>query len=86
MKMNKEVLISIQPQWCEKIASGEKTLEIRKTKPKLQTPFKCYIYCTKSKDKIFWQGKLYRYIDDKSHNLFDKPLNGKVIGEFVCDK
>ena len=85
IRMDKAVLLSIQPQWCEKIASGEKTLEIRKTKPKLQTPFKCYIYCTKSKDKFFWQGKLYRYIDDRSHNLFDKPLNGKVIGEFVCD-
>lgn len=46
--MGKAVLISIRPQWCEKIASGEKTLEIRKTKPNLETPFKCYIYCTQS--------------------------------------
>jgi hypothetical protein len=37
------VLISIRPKWCEKIASGEKTIEVRKTKPKLLTPFKCYI-------------------------------------------
>lgn len=83
--MNKAVLISIQPKWCELIASGRKTIEVRKTKPKIPTPFKCYIYCTKSKDKIFWQNKLYRYIDDRSHNIFDKPLNGKIIGEFVCD-
>lgn len=39
------VLINIRPKWCEKIASGEKTIEVRKTKPKLLTPFKCYIYC-----------------------------------------
>lgn len=27
----KNVLISIRPQWCEKITSGEKTIEVRKT-------------------------------------------------------
>ena len=42
----KAVLISIRPKWVEKIVSGEKTLEVRKTRPKLETPFKCYIYCT----------------------------------------
>lgn len=31
-----------------KIASGEKTIEVRKTRPKLETPFKVYIYCTQS--------------------------------------
>lgn len=41
------VMISIKPKWCELIASGEKTIEVRKTMPKLETPFKCYIYCTK---------------------------------------
>lgn len=35
----KEALISIQPKWCELIASGTKTVEVRKTKPKLNTPF-----------------------------------------------
>lgn len=44
--MAKAVLISIRPDWVEKILSGEKTLEVRKTRPKLETPFKVYIYCT----------------------------------------
>lgn len=44
--MDKSVLISIRPKWCEKITSGEKTIEVRKTRPKLDTPFRCYIYCT----------------------------------------
>ena len=48
--MAKAVLISIRPKWCEKIASGEKTIEVRKTRPKLKTPFKCYIYCSQSGD------------------------------------
>ena len=43
----KAVMISIQPKCCELICSGKKTLEVRKTKPKLETPFKCYIYETK---------------------------------------
>lgn len=43
--MKKAVLISIRPQWCAKIASGEKTIEFRKSRPELKKPFKCYIYC-----------------------------------------
>lgn len=71
----KSVLISIKPKWCEKIASGEKTVEVRKTRPKIETPFKCYIYCTKG-EAIYMP-----------RDIFGKEaLNGKVIGEFVCDK
>lgn len=80
--MMKSVMISIKPKWCELIASGKKTIEIRKTRPKIDTPFKCYIYCTKEKDisEILWTGKKQEIgkISDKS--------NGKVIGEFVCDE
>ena len=50
--MSKAVMISIRPKWCEKIARGEKTIEVRKTRPKLETPFKCYIYCTKAKERL----------------------------------
>lgn len=46
----KSVLISIKPKWCEKIVSGKKTIEVRKTAPK-EVPFKAYIYCTYGKDK-----------------------------------
>lgn len=82
----KSVLISIQPKWCELIASGKKTIEVRKTKPKLETPFKVYIYCTKGEN--LWKNKnlpfmAYNRIID---NLPEHLLNGKVIGEFVCDE
>lgn len=73
----KSVLISIQPKWCELIASGKKTVEVRKTKPKLETPFKVYIYCTKNTFDI-------RYSD--SAKDWQKNACGKVIGEFVCDR
>ena len=74
----KSVLISIQPKWCELIANGKKTVEVRKTKPKLETPFKVYIYATKSGDRLVL----------KSDNVFEisRAITGKVIGEFVCDK
>lgn len=70
--MSKAVLISIQPKWCELIASGKKTIEVRKTKPNLTTPFKCYIYQTKRT----WIYNIYSKIADWQQ---------KVIGEFVCD-
>ncbi|PWM58079.1 MAG: hypothetical protein DBX93_01930 [Oscillospiraceae bacterium] len=82
----KSVLTSIRPKWCGLIASGKKTIEARKTYPKLPTPFKCYIYCTKDPKLSFWRSKTYAYADDRSHNMYDIRGNGKVIGEFVCDK
>lgn len=81
----KSVLISIRPKWCGLIASGKKTIEVRKTMPKLPPPFKCYIYCTQDKRLSFWKSKTYAYADDRSHNMYDIRGNGKVIGEFVCD-
>ena len=54
--MLKSVLISIQPKWCELIASGKKTVEVRKPRPKLKTPFKVYIFITKSYDTLFGYG------------------------------
>lgn len=103
--MGKAILISIQPKWCKLIISGKKTEEIRKTRPKLETPFKAYIYCTKSKKHFMHSG-----IVESTDDLYKMPngeikhgysgelmlhdgkydssnfLNGKVIGEFICDK
>lgn len=84
MDNEKAVLISIRPKWCEQIASGKKTIEVRKTRPKLDTPFRCYVYCTKAAKPFMLQaldshdftcGKAYR-----------STSGGEVIGEFVCDR
>ena len=74
----KSVLISIRPKWCELIASGKKTIEMRKTAPK-EVPFKAYIYETYDKKYsdigICWgRGKYFE------HGC------KKIIGEFICDK
>lgn len=77
----KAVLMSTQPKWCELIArainpvmySVFKTIEVRKTRPKLETPFKVYIYCTHG---VVWA----------DYCRFVKDGRGKVIGEFVCSE
>jgi len=82
--MMKSVLISIHPEWCGKIVSGEKTIEIRKTRPKIKTPFKCYIYCTQGKSGLFYSPNVD--LSSKEYTGTGIILNGKVIGEFICDK
>lgn len=73
----KAVLMSIQPKWCELIASGKKTVEVRKNKPKLETPFKVYIYETQGRTET-------PFVDEEGHHIFKG--RGQVIGEFVCDR
>ena len=92
--MSKAVLLSIKPQWCELIANGKKTVEVRKTKPKLEPPFKVYIYCTNTRPYLVW-GDVFRgswetefthlsgYNRKEAEKIWD-VFNGKVIGEFVC--
>lgn len=92
----KSVLISIRPWWCLLIAQGKKTIEVRKTIPKLKPPFKVYIYCTNTKPFLVW-GDVFRgnweteftnvsgYSREKAERIWDL-FNGKVMGEFVCDE
>ena len=74
-------IVSIRPKWVEKIASGEKIIEVRKSVPK-EVPFKAYIYETKESKK--------RYLDDRFNSFFNNISHytdmGKIIGEFICDK
>lgn len=93
----KNVLISIRPKWIEKIISGEKTIEVRKTAPE-EVPFKAYIYCTRGGEIIYGDDKIF--VTDNLKSLRKSPAmeeafkkhsnltlwNGCVIGEFVCDK
>lgn len=89
--MSKAVLISIRPKWVEKIVNGEKTIEVRKTKPKLETPFKCYIYCTRDKHLAFMQNasgtNLIACMDvDAAIPVGGSIGNGRIVGEFTCDR
>ena len=69
------VLISIRPKWCELIASGKKTVEVRKTKPNAILPIKCYIYETQGNERA--GNAEFTYVKKGRGR-------GRVIGEFVC--
>lgn len=81
----KSVMLSIKPKYCELIASGLKTIEVRKTRPKIETPFKCFIYECKGKE-------ICKLIDIPKEqgggciDIYEYEGCGKVIGEYVCDK
>lgn len=64
--MSKAVLISIRPKWCEKIMTGQKTIEVRKTRPKLNPPFKCYIYKCGS-GKVIGEFLCNQIIEDRTY-------------------
>ena len=98
---DRSVMLSIKPEYCELIASGKKIFELRKNKPKLQPPFKCYIYCTKESYKGKYlhtsnqHGKLLFWHNPNDTTITVQPeeydytayaCGGKVVGEFVCDK
>lgn len=90
----KSIMISIKPKWVEKILNGEKTIEIRKTKPKIELPCKVYIYCTKSQE--LWgdgTGETWYGIDENEDMQLVHELNptlarldGKVVAEFTLNK
>ena len=79
------VLISIRPKWCEKIINGDKTIEVRKTRPKIDTPFKCYIYCTLQGCNDFFRVDLGGDVTKWNRGKW-ADRKGKVIGEFICDR
>lgn len=83
--MSKAVMLSIRPKWCEKIISGEKTIEVRKTKPKLDTPFRGYIYCTLQGCNEFFRVDLGRDVAKWNRGKW-ADRKGNVIGEFICDR
>lgn len=76
----KAVMISVNPKRCSMIAAGRVTLEIRKRRPVLPAPFKCFIFCTKGKENDPHELLEIHNTKGKIHKA-----NGKVIGEFICD-
>ena len=71
----KAVFLSIRPNGCKLIWSGMKTVEVRKTRPTLETPFKAYIYCTGHDGFVM-----------KLPKAGVQKMDGRVIGQFTCEK
>lgn len=72
----KAVMLSLRPQWCEKIFNGSKSIEVRKSRPSIDTPFTVYVYETKAQFVKSVRGACTTYGYGR----------GKVIGSFVCDR
>ena len=96
----KAVMLSLRPQWCEKIFNGSKTIEVRKSRPSIPTPFTVYVYMTKPKpylstiiregDNIYgdiYHGKtLFIKSDRHYYNRDYQTMEQRVIGSFLCDR
>lgn len=89
---NPGILASINPEWADAIFDRIKHYEVRKTKPSISVPFKVFIYCTKN-GKVFFRnsnGSTFTTPYSAKKLLSEMPnakiLNGKVIGEFICDE
>ena len=96
----KSIITSISPYLCEKIASGDCKILVKKSAPK-EVPFKAYIYSTRPKkyykcgavstsDELLWlsNGKVEMGDGFKFWADGDKYqcLNGRIIGEFICNR
>lgn len=92
--MNKAVLMSILPRYCAMIANGTKKIEVRKTRPKIPTPFNVYLYCTQHGRPLVY-GDVFRgdwemeYTQTWNWSREDADrlwgvMNGKIIGEAIC--
>lgn len=78
----KSIITSVSPYLCEKIASGDCKILVKKSAPK-ELPFKDYIYCTKTKHK--WSLCDYEgaYQNSEGKIVY---VQQHIIGEFICDK
>lgn len=88
------ILLSIKPEYVEKILNGDKTIEIRKSMPRCELPIKVYLYCTKGQE--LWgdgTGNTWYGIaeDEDMERIFELTptlarLNCKVVAEFTLNK
>lgn len=78
---SKAVLISIHPLWCYKILIFLKLIEVRKRRPKLETPFKCYIYMTSG--GWAWRDPFSTAVIPPSGEMYNGAQ--MVVAEFTCD-
>jgi len=88
----KSIIISVRPEWAQKILSGEKTLELRKSVPKDFVGW-VYMYVTKAKPT------LHRLMVENGKEWYlgsclpfgwvvnrDSNFNGKVVARWWFDE
>lgn len=90
------VLFSIRPYWLAQILNERKKIELRTRPPRLNPPFKCYLYCTNGAPYLV-DGDVFRgnweteytttfgYSREEADRIWG-VMNGKVVAECVCDR
>lgn len=99
--MNKVIILAVQPQWLQKILTGKKTIEIRKSTPKCDYPIDVYLYCTKGKPflldlRFLKEDKCLMYdlsikdfdtfVSRVDAEIINTTLNGKIVAKFTLNK
>lgn len=78
------VMVSFTPEECKELVSKQLTVKLFKQCPKLKPPFKCYVYMK--------MNGVPEYIYDRNltrqniYLLHPDLANGRIVGEFTCDK
>ena len=84
-------MLPIHPKWCRLIASGDKYIEVRKRAPRIPTPYKAYLYCTKQKRREdalnlpISREEMLRDLEINGMKCMSKYANERVWAECVCD-
>lgn len=81
MAVNLGILWSIKPQWTYNILIGNKSIEVRKTKPHFDSHTRHYIYCTKNKKFPIFLGPFGPSRLDFGDA--DYNMQGKIVAEFT---
>jgi len=85
--MKRALLISIHPEWAEKILNGEKTIEIRTWKPKNYAGW-VYVAITKDnyKNHLYKKDDIWTLTDKHIYHYPYKNICGKVAFRFWYEK
>ena len=88
----KSVLLSVKPELAQRVIEGRQKILLKMSQPRIETPFKCYLYCKHGKLLSFSKHAGFSFVADCSpfittEKWLNEPgqLNGRIFGEFVCE-
>lgn len=76
-----KVLLSIKPEYAEKILSGEKLYEFRKSIPRSVEAKSCIIYATMPVGKVVGEFQIDKFISDSPDELWNETASFSGITE-----
>ena len=84
------IMLTNSLESCRQIIYNNSELSLRRSVPKIETPFKCYIYCSLIDSKRFMYSLFSKFGEYEAVRIWNSEnwsdLKGKVIGEFICDE